>query len=218
MKVLVMIFSLLFIPVKIQAEPSPTVRQLMQDSFTMFDWGLYQLENFLAKYEFSDLGFVRSNVDKHGLFSEKDPQASTVSSQVDYEWDSNRVIITFLVGTTYSRLKKSSAKELCTNMTNGVRSGFLSDNPSVKGFANIARFFEHKGFSTFKDDQERIKRIDEIEKIIYIRIYINARNFDEKISTTQITEKLKSGFLPYTNVLRCESPLRGKDVYYTDGN
>ena len=95
---------------------------------------------------------------------------------------------------------------------------FCMIKPSERSFANIARFFEHKGFSTFKDEQERTKRIDEIEKIIYKRIYINARNFDKKISASQLTEELKSGFLPYTNVLRCESPLKGKDIYYTDGN
>ena len=218
MKVLVIIFALLFIPMKIHAEPSSAVSRLMQEPFTMFDWGLYQLEKSIENYEFTDLGLARMNMDKHGLFGEKDPQASTISAQIDYEWDSNKIITTFLVGTTYSRLEKFSAKELCKNITNRVRIGFLPDNPAVRSFVSIARFFEHKGFSTLKDKQERMKKIDEIEKITYIRIYINVRNFDKKLSVSQIAEKLNSNFLPYTNVLRCESPLIGKDIYYTDGN
>lgn len=137
----------------------------------------------------------------------------TIASAVSYDWDRNRLIIQFYIGTSKKELEKYSAKDLCYNVTDKIRRSFVFDDYSLKSIAGLSRFFKHTGFGTYKDEQEKISNITEIEKTIYIKIDVSFRNFDD---SSQIAEKIKTGFPLYTNILTCESPLLGKDIYYVD--
>ena len=186
------------------ADPSVTIRKLMNEPLTMFDWGLYQLNEYFKTYPFDDLDLVRAG---------KNEKGRTIDSEVSYDWDRNRLIIKFYIRTSKQESEKYSAKDLCSNVTEKIRKSFVFDNYPLKSFAGLSRFFEHRGFNTYKDEQEKISRIAEIEKIIYITIDVSFSNFD---NSSQFSEKIKAGTPLFTNILTCESPLLGKDIYYVD--
>jgi len=172
----------------------------------MFDWGLYQLEKFFETYPFDDLDIVRA---REGQTAPR----RTIESSVSYDWDRNRLIIRFYI----SMIKKESekyAKDLCYSVTEKIRKSFLFDEYQLKSFAGLSRFFRHKGFSLYKDEKDRNNHITEIEKVICIDINVSFRNPD---ASYQLVDNLKTGIPSYKNILICESPLLGKDIYYVDG-
>src|SRR2546427_13041601 len=88
MKILIPILLLFYLASQSYAEPSPTVRKLMNEPVSLFEYGLYKLEKRLESIDFSDEHYGYNNPENRLL-----SQPKSTSSEVYYEWGRNRIII-----------------------------------------------------------------------------------------------------------------------------
>ena len=143
------------------SEPSTTIKKLMNEPLTMFDWGVYQLEKYFETYPFDDLGLERST---------ENALVGLIKSKMLYDWDNNRLKIHFLIGLKEENFEK--AKDICYKVTQKIRKSFVFDNYGLKDFAGLSKFFKHTRFNSYKNQKNRINTINEIEKVI---IQLNKR-------------------------------------------
>jgi hypothetical protein len=164
-----------FLPV-CRAEPSTTIKYFMNEPVTMFDWGMYRLEEDLQRWASG-----RKDLEPH--------------VSVVYDWDSNRLDVIFLciqkssTPSESSTFKKSLAKYQCEGMTQNIRE--YLNMP-----LGIERYFRHEGFSN-KGSPKKLR--EDIENITFVRVEI-------------CSDK------DYLKLRTAESPLMGKEIFFTDTN
>ena len=133
------------------AEPSPTVRYLMNEPVTMLEWGLYNLGKRVQGFR---------NFEGFDLFT----------SSAMYNWETNRIVLILSIIPRSASLKKIPAMEICKQATQDIRLRFLSrGDDRTRALFGISRFFEHEGFKSTKEPKNFM---EEIENITNIRIHV----------------------------------------------
>ena len=141
-----LIFSILSWSNVTYAEPTSNIRYLMNDSITMLDWGMYQLE---------------MQVD---AFAPKD-----CFPYVYYDWDKNRIIIT-LDSIGIERPTEVEAKKWCRKSIGEIKSCFQIDpekgKPYAKNGCSSLHFkFKHRGYKDKSLPENLYKELDNITVI-----------------------------------------------------
>lgn len=141
-------FLLLFcLPLK--AEPDKTARQLINDSPSMLEWGMFKIENKFSTVNYKALKPVVEN-----------------RFNVDYDWDRNELELTMVVYPSYEVINEHGAKEICRKVLTSIKNslGFSFIN-SESNYLSISRYFEHRSFTrtnktdTFSKDIEKMTRV-----------------------------------------------------------
>ncbi len=167
------------------AEPSPSIRYLMNEPVTLFDWGILRLYEYLDEYT------------KHYL---KTNSVQDIYCTVRYDALKNNIIISMVVTRRVQQENESPASirtgstDICKTITQTLRREFLTDSDRhVRRSSGIYRFFGHIGF---KGKYEPIDSFDEIEKITVIDVSV----YSEKD--------------PGRLILHSESRLMGKEIEF----
>ncbi len=189
MRTLILLFVLLGFSLSGYAEPSKTVTYLMNEPMTMFDWGMYRLEEWIDR---------KIRFDKFHLIK--------TFSAVDYDWDRNRLTLEFTIWAKYIALTEFSEKALCKELTWYIRGAFGFVPKEEKNLAtadmrsllSLSRFFQHKDFKS-GDEPDNLR--EEIDNIVNIRFDIYASKNDKS---------------PYKHISSCESPLAGEKILYVE--
>ncbi|MFC1896192.1 hypothetical protein ACFL0Q_05970, partial [Thermodesulfobacteriota bacterium] len=128
----------------------------------------------------------------------KDLDLISHTSEISYDWETNRLQIKFVVYPKYKSLSKMPAKEICKKATSRVRETFGTDyeEDDIRGFISISRFFGHTGFTNKIRPANLMEEVENSTKII-IRVFANKT--DKPI---------------YKNIASSESPLMGKEVLF----
>jgi hypothetical protein len=167
------------------ADPSPSIRYLMNEPVTLFDWGILRLYDYMDEYT------------KHYLTTHS---VRDIYSTVRYDYVHNNILISLVVTRhapqateTPSSVKKAS-RDICRSITQTLRREFLTDREAhVRRSSGIYRFFGHIGF---KGDQEPINAFEEIERITVISVSV----YSEKD--------------PGRLIVLSESPLMGQEIVF----
>lgn len=170
------------------AQPSPTVRYLMQEPVTLFDMGILRLHEYLDAYT---------------AHSRKTLSVPDMYGTVRYDAVRSRILLNIVVTQEAGRSNRppdplqTSPREICRTLTQGLKREFLVDRDRlVRRSLGIYRFFAHIGF---QGKNEPADAFEEIENITFINV---------SIYTDKDPGKL---------ILQCESPLMGKDITYVGG-
>ncbi len=165
MRILI-ILSILLIPIKTYAEPSSSVTYLMNEPFSLFDWGLYKLEDSLKDTKFKDL---------HLIFR-------TLSS-VDYEWNKNVINITLTIYPSYSSLSKGDPKKICRSALTSIKERYgFGWEKDIRFLVSIKRFFQHKGYEK-KDEPKTL--MEDLEAMTKITVQVLASETDKPAFSKQ---------------------------------
>lgn len=140
------IFIIIFIlsaGISVSAEPSNTVKWLMNEPLTLFDYGLIKMEE-------------RLNDDKC-LFD-------SCTTEIDYNWNDNQIEIVRNIEMTKNVFKttKENLKKVIRNEVMGISLKLVGDK--------LLNNFSHKGFAK-KDLPSNLS--DELSKIIEIKVILN---------------------------------------------
>jgi hypothetical protein len=129
------------------ADPSTTVKYLMSDPISRWDWGMYRLEQF-----------IRENLPR---------EKEKFILQIDYDWNKNRIYIAFTPGESDAS-NTNEAREKCRNTLNrlkdflGINPETGKPNPILITSGRIGDFFLHKGYSLTSEPQDLWEEIDRI--------------------------------------------------------
>ena len=170
------------------AEPSPSIRYLMNEPVTLFDWGILRLYEYLDEYTSH---YLNTN------------SVRDIYCTVRYDYKKNNIIISMIVTRQMQSQSeapssvRAGSREICRTITQTLRQEFLTDRDShVRRASGIYRFFGHIGF---RGKEEPVDAFDEIERITVIEVSV--------YSETDL------GRL----VLHSKSPLMGKQIAFEEG-
>jgi hypothetical protein len=112
----------------VSSEPSPSVRYLFDEKVSLFDWGLFRMEQVLSSAEVG----VPSGY-----------EAKKMLSAVRYDWDANRIGVTLDVFFFESPIPPSDRKAVCRNMMMVARSllGVDASTGRLRGEFSAASLF-----------------------------------------------------------------------------
>ena len=185
MKTSLLLLALLCLVPICNAEPSASVRYLMNEPVTLFDWGILRLYEYLDEYT---AHYLKTN------------SVQDIYSTVRYDSPRNHIIISMVVTRKAQEGKESPAsvlsgsREVCRTITQTLRREFLADRERhVRRSSGIYRFFAHIGF---KGRDEPVDSFDEIEKIIVINVSVYSQKDLGRL------------------ILHSESPLINKDIVF----
>ena len=153
------------------AEPSITVRRLMKEPVSAFDWGLVRMENDLQE-DLKSIGFDRN----------KQFQPSKV--YVRYESKINSIQIAIFSYPKQTILKVVPAKDICKNVTNYVRRFLVTGSPKhMRNHMGITRFFTTSSFTASSDES-----LDGLEAITRIKVNVGESKTDQFPPTKTLSE------------------------------
>ncbi len=170
------------------SEPSPSVRYLMKEPVTLFDWGIIRLYDYLDEYA---THYLKTN------------SVQDIYCTVSYDSGRNKIIISAIVTRQPEQEKespasvRSHAKNICVEITRTLRREFLTDRDRhVRRTSGIYRFFGHIGS---QGKEEPIDAFDEIERITIISVSVYSAKDPGRL------------------ILHSESPLMGKESVFAEG-
>ena len=143
----------------LSAEPDSTMRRLMNEPMSMLDWGVYRMEQHLAKHEeFMALRSTRVLPHKSGY---------SVTSHVEYDFSDNAINIKPMVHGIPDGTTEKQRKRICSEFIQRARGAFgYGEYAFSKGY--ISEFFKHAGYSVgeeFSDIEERIAKLVVIKTV-----------------------------------------------------
>lgn len=117
----------------VQAQPSPSVRYLMNEPVSMLEWGTFKLEESLRRFTFADL----------------DLNAPGHYAHVEYDWDKNQLKIAFTVYPRSSNISKSTPQGVCGSVIRRIRFhfGLAPGYEFMHPVAGIRTYFHHRHFT-----------------------------------------------------------------------
>lgn len=167
---IICLFIMVFSVSIVHSEPSKTIKYLMNEPLTMFEWGMYRLEIDINEYLGS---LIEQNVDSDK--SKKETLESIMGfsdfyTKASYNWNKNRITIRIVLINKDENLSIPSRKELCKKYSDSIKKHFYStDDKELRKEYGISKFFNHTHFiKNNKPDEFQ----DEIENIVQIRIDI----------------------------------------------
>ncbi len=177
--------ALVLLTTPILAEPSPSISYLMNEPVSMLDWGIYRLQS-LIEYQ----GVIEAPVE-------------TFQKQIClvlYDWDTNRLRLSFMIYPRFRSLQKTPAKQVCSSIVMRIRQifGCAPGWESTRRITGIGTHFHHR-FYEKKDYPETLDR--DIEAITYIDVRVNGS---------------RTGQAPFDQAVSCacEGSLLGPEIRY----
>lgn len=142
------------------AEPSNSVRYLMNDPLTMFDWGIIQIQHKLDKIDYFPF-----------------ESTSGAHLKANYDWDQNRLIIRASFYPDHAEVQKHGLKAICEGIHRAVTHEFKGQlHKDQRAIEGIASYFTHAEF-TKKSEPPNLQ--DDIEAITRFKTTIYTNNPDE---------------------------------------
>jgi hypothetical protein len=114
----------------VQADPSPSVRYLMDEPISLFEWGIFRLQ---ARAEH----FVWDHLD-----------VKSQSARVEYDWAKNQLQIEMTVYPHAQSLQRTTVRETCGSLIRQMKV-LLGVTPGLEEFRQIygiGTFFRHQQF------------------------------------------------------------------------
>ncbi|WP_105901063.1 hypothetical protein [Vibrio gangliei] len=124
------LFALLAVSTNLSAEPSRSISYLMEDSLSMFDWGVFRMESSMTTIKFKELDLISHY------------------GRADYDWDSNRINLETVVYPSYKSLEKLGSKAICRQAITQVKEhfGYGIDEDDLRALFGIPSYFKHTGY------------------------------------------------------------------------
>ncbi len=177
------------------AEPTSTVRWLMNEPFTVWDWGMHRLDEKLEGHfghlEGITLGHTRNPLITHG---------SVISATVTYWMKQNRLMIIVTSNTdTIMNSQEGFLKGVCANLVSETkRASFVGEDGSSRLYGNesslLVLLFSHEGFSS---RGRPVNLGSDLDAITEIRVVVDDFETDESIG--------RQSMLPDSRVLYTEN-------------
>ncbi len=182
------------------ADPSPPVQMLMNEPMSMFDWGIWRVDQKLKEMVRAEGDYRKQKLDRARKVDPKDPRIQSlgydmwpISSTVFYDYTRNAIYVSL---DAQMPLYSSDMKDDCKLYITMVKQNFP---PKMDG-SRLLGFFAHPGGYTVKrDHQSDIGR--EIDKLVRINVWVHDI-FGEK----------KRGYVG----IACSSPLLSDDIAYSE--
>jgi len=174
---LLLFFSICFPSQICIAQPTPTIRYLMEDDkVSMFDFGMYRLQEYLT-----------NQIDVHGYFIDNNKPTLTLS----YSWNANRIKIRL-----HYLLNKIDNKEKIKNgIKNAIRTIrlnlLLDENGKPlagRKYSQMGQLFSHFDYTMSNRPENSDMEIDQVTEI-------------EVVATSQKTKTYKG------ETIRCKTML-----------
>jgi hypothetical protein len=146
----------------IQAEPSPSVRYLMKESVSRFEWGMFRLQSRAETFTWDGL----------------DTQTPKQYARVQYGWEKNQILVTLVVYPHYRNFEKSTGRQVCGSLMSQMKSSFgvAPGSEFMRGIDGIGTFFRPQYF----DRTDAPKTLDEdIEAITTLQVDVMASKNDQ---------------------------------------
>jgi hypothetical protein len=114
-----------------QADPSRSVRYLMGESISLFEWGIFRLQARAELFAWDDLDIRKQ------------------FARVDYDWSKNQLTLRLTVYPRYQSLQKSTAKEVCGSLVRQMKFhlGVAPGAEFMRSLGGIGTFFRHQHFA-----------------------------------------------------------------------
>lgn len=167
---------LILLSTQLSAEPSTTAKYIMNDSLSMFEWGLYQIEDSLSEKKFKELDLIFRTI-----------------TDTKYDWDSNQIKISMTIYPSFEKLNSIGEKDACRTALTDIKQHFgFGYDKEIRSFLSISRHFKHKGFI---NKSEPKSFMDDIENMVKVTVNIygsknNKPNFSNKATcTSKLLEK-----------------------------
>ena len=149
---------------RLGAEPSSSVRHLMNQPMSIFDWGLFRLQRDLQE----DLKFDQTK------------EIRPSKAYVGYTSKANAIEIALFAYPKQNFVKEVPAKDICKNVANYVRRFLDADAPKhVRAYTGITKYFES---STFAMQHEKF--MDDIETITRVKVNVGGSETDKPQTKT----------------------------------
>jgi len=163
MKKLVIFIVLLF-PTVCFAEPTPTVRYLMEEKLSLFDAGMIELNKVVE-------GFCEYYKD---IIVSEFPELSKVfptTGSSTYVWDENKIVISILIVLDKKPTDEKRLKDFSKTIFEALQTNFIIDNKTGKPinpiFDNISELFSHQGYQ--KKNEPSTLQAD-LHNIMYVTL------------------------------------------------
>jgi hypothetical protein len=158
------------------ADPSPSVRYLMGESVSLFEWGIFRLEARAQRFAFSDLDIKNQ------------------FARVEYDWPKNQLRVKLVVYPHYQSLQKTTARQVCGSLIQQMKSllGVAPGFEFLRDIDGIGTFFRHQHFE--KSDAPKTLGAD-LEAITSLEVEVMASKNDQppfKEAMSCSSELLKS--------------------------
>ena len=155
----------------VQAEPSPSVRYLMGESVSLFEWGIFRLQ---LTMETLNTGYEAS---------------AKQTANVEYDWPKNQLTVKVIVYPRYRSFQKATARQVCGSIMQEMKLEFGVDPRLGR---RIGTFFHHQQFET----TDVPKNMDaDLEAITNLEVEVMASKNDQSPFQEQMScssELLKS--------------------------
>jgi hypothetical protein len=171
------------------AEPSSTIRYLINEPMSMLDWGLYRIQ--------LDLNRIRSLTPS--------PESESPSDhEVRYDWDENRIEISANIYPSHQYVMDTGIDDICRDAFWLLKSLFdWNREPIFRATDGVAGFFEH---TDYLDKAEPPSKQRDIEVITFFKVTVITNNPNEGIKGM------------YKKKLSCFGRYLDKDISYTRYN
>ena len=170
-----------------QAEPTASIKYLMNEPVTMLDWGIYRMGNALrtAGYvEFLEIDGMRPNIHAH------------------YEASFNSIVIEVTSPIIEDTDSQKRAKEWCSSVIEQSRVNFGINKETGKASSaqgsHIRRFFQSEGPQRTNQPENLGNELDRITALV---VFARFREKGSKASPRTI---------------RCNAPLLGTEVRFSE--
>jgi hypothetical protein len=141
------------------AEPSPSIRYLMRESVSMFEWGVFRLETRAGQFAWDDLDIPKQ------------------FARVDYDWAKNQLTLRLTVYPRYQSLLSASAKGACGSLIRQMKFhfGVAPRSEFLHELSGIGTFFRHQQF----DKADAPATLDrDLESVTQLRVDVMASKSD----------------------------------------
>jgi hypothetical protein len=153
--------ALILVAAPVGADPSPVIRQLMNEPVSMLDWGLLRLETYLQDY-------VRA-ARQIGPIAGSRPVALV---QTSYDFDKNEIHIEFAFDS--SDVYATSTQDACKQALTAIRHTLVMKRDDGTYLAYFYHFFLHNGFTT-SEVSTKVVPIAELLKLVRIDVSLFGR-------------------------------------------
>src|SRR5262249_39450497 len=140
---------------------STSVRYLMGESVSLFEWGIFRLQTTAENFGWDDLEVAHKHL-----------------ATVKYDWTKNQVTVTVIVYPSYRSLQKTNAKGVCGSVMRQMKSNF-GVSPGfewVRSMSGVGTFFHPQHF--LRNDEP--KTIDaDLEAITNLEVWVHASKNDQ---------------------------------------
>jgi hypothetical protein len=166
----VVFFILLLFPAVCFAEPTPTVRYLMEEKLSIFDAGMIELNKIVEGF----CEFYKDIIVSY--FPDLSKTFPTTGSST-YVWDENKIIISIVIVLDKKPTDEKILKEFSKMIFEALQTNFLIDKRTGKPinpiFDNISELFSHQGYQK-KNEPSTLQ--SDLHNIIYVTLAYGINN------------------------------------------